>query len=30
MLWTEKEVEADGHCLGQDHPDYKKQSEVLN
>ncbi|KAF2686179.1 TPR domain protein [Lentithecium fluviatile CBS 122367] len=29
MLWTEKEVEVDGYCLGQDHPDYQKEVGVL-
>jgi hypothetical protein len=30
MLWTEKEVEVDGYCLGEDHPDYQKEVGVLN
>lgn len=30
LLWTEKEVEVSGCCLGQDHPDYQKEVGVLN
>lgn len=30
ILWIEKEVEINGYCLGQDHPDYKKEMVVLN
>jgi hypothetical protein len=29
LLWTEKEVEVNGYCLGQDHPDSQKEVGVL-
>jgi hypothetical protein len=30
VLWTEKEVEVNSYCLGQDHPDYQKEMAVLS
>lgn len=30
MLWTEKEVEVNVYCLGDDHPDYQKEASVMN
>ncbi|KAK7178113.1 SET domain-containing protein 5 [Paraphaeosphaeria sporulosa] len=30
MLWTEKEVEVNVYCLGDDHPDCRKEAGVMN
>jgi hypothetical protein len=30
ILWTEKEIEVDEYCLGQNHPDYEKELGVLS
>jgi hypothetical protein len=30
LLWAEKELEIDGYCIGEDHPDYQKELEAVN
>lgn len=30
LLWAEKEIELDIYCVGQDHPDYEKEAEMVN
>lgn len=29
LLWTQKELEVEQYCIGEDHPDYQKGLEVV-
>lgn len=29
LLWAEKELEVDRYCLGEDHPDCRKELEIV-
>jgi hypothetical protein len=29
LLWTEKGLEVDRYCVGEDHPEYKTTSEAF-
>lgn len=29
-MWARKELEVDEYCVGQDHPDYEQQLEMIN
>jgi hypothetical protein len=30
LLWAEKELEVDCYCVGEDHPDYRKELEIVD
>ncbi|KAF7592476.1 hypothetical protein BBP40_000211 [Aspergillus hancockii] len=30
VLWAEKELEVDRYCIGEDHPDYRKELEMVD
>jgi hypothetical protein len=30
VLWAEKELEVDRYCVGEDHPDYRKELEMVD
>lgn len=29
LLWAEKELEVDQYCVGEDHPDYVRELDVV-
>lgn len=30
LLWAQKELDVDRYCVGEDHPDYKKELDILD
>ncbi|KAL4868421.1 hypothetical protein BDV12DRAFT_197294 [Aspergillus spectabilis] len=30
LPWAQKELDVDSYCVGEDHPDYKKELEIVN
>jgi hypothetical protein len=29
LLWAEKELEVDSYCVGEDHPDYATELDIV-
>ncbi len=30
LLWAARELQLDGYCVGEDHPDYSKELEIVD